>query len=363
VPEIADVFREAEPVCRERHASRMLPSHRKAMSDIQDCRTEAMGGHVRLCEQCDQLRYGYHSCRNRHCPKCHGDQTRRWLEAQRARLLATPYYLLTFTLPSELRLVARANQKLVYSILMRTAAHALMKLAQDPRYLGTKPGILAVLHTWTRAMLYHPHVHFLVTAGGLSADGERWIKPRNPKFLVPCRALSLIFRAKFRDALEAAKLSDTVPATAWAKSWVVHAKHAGSGAKVLDYLARYVFRIAITNNRIERLDDSMVTFRYHDAKTKQTKRCTLPADQFTLRFLQHVLPRGFIKVRYYGLFSSACKTRLESTRSILENLQHPGPEPEDSEHQAWTRPDPNRCPVCNTTMRLVATVPRGRGPP
>lgn len=183
--EIADIFREVGPAYRERFGARMLPSHLKAMSDIELCRTAALGGHLRKCDHCGETDYSYHSCRNRHCPKCHGDQTERWLEAQRSRMLLCPYFLLTFTLPDELRELARSNQKIVYGILLTCAAEALKTLAADPRYMGARPGMIAVLHTWTRAMLYHPHAHFLVTAGGLTKDDRRWVECKNPAFLVP----------------------------------------------------------------------------------------------------------------------------------------------------------------------------------
>jgi Putative transposase/Transposase zinc-binding domain len=369
VPELAEVFRAGGPAYREKYASKMPPSHRTAMRDIEDCRSEAMGGQLFACDRCPELRYVYHSCRNRHCPKCHGDETRDWLEHQRSRLLAGSYFLLTFTLPAELRELARSHQRKLYSILMRSAAQALMKLAADPRFLGATPGILAVLHTWTRAMLYHPHVHFLVTAGGLAPDGQRWLEPRNPHFLVPCQALSLIFRAKVRDALVAAGFIKLVPAAVWKKAWVVHCQHAGSGDKVLDYLARYVVRIAITDRRIESFDGSHVTFTYQDSKTRQTKRCTLPVEQFIQRFLQHVLPRGFTKVRYYGLFSSACKDKLEKARAMLPRPS-PAPElnpeipPAGQADAHDDKPQFDLCPACRGGRMIpVAVLPRKWRPP
>ena len=205
--EVADIFREAGQAYRGRFAARMLPSHLRAMRDIERCRTAALGGHLRQCDDCGALQYSYHSCRNRHCPKCHGDQTRRRLEQQRARVLPCSYFLLTFTLPAQLRDLARAHQKVVYGILMRAAAQSLLKLTADLRYLGARPGIIAVLHTWTRAMLYHPHAHLLVTAGGLTGDGRIWRYPTRPEFLVPGHALSVIFRAS---TLATARTSSTI---------------------------------------------------------------------------------------------------------------------------------------------------------
>ncbi|MGH9382741.1 MAG: IS91 family transposase [Vicinamibacterales bacterium] len=252
--EVADILRLHGATYRAQFGDRLLPSHARAMRDLEQCRTAYCGGHVAQCDHCAQQVYVDHSCRNRHCPKCHGDQTERWLDAQRGRLLPCPYYLLTLTLPSELRDLARAHQKVVYGLLMRCAAAALHTLARDPRFLGASIGCLAVLHTWTRALRYHPHVHLLVTAGGLSPDGTQWIVPKNPAYLVPVRALSVFFRAKVCAALKHAGLLPDVPVTLWKKPWVVHAQPAGRGQRVLDYLGRYVFRIAIANSRLEAID-------------------------------------------------------------------------------------------------------------
>ena len=231
--------------------------------------------------------FSYHSCRCRSCPKCHQDQTERWLEQQRRRLLPCSYFLLTFTLPGQLRLVARSHPKKIYGLLIKTAADALQTLVRDPRYVGARVGALAVLHTWTRAMLFHPHVHMLVTAGGLSSDGS-WVNSKNPRFLVPVRALSVIFRAKFCAALKKADLLRYAPASVWRTKWVVHSKHAGRGDNVLQYLARYVFRIAIANSRLESIEDGNVRFRYRDNRTQQIRRVTLSGVEFIRRFLQHV---------------------------------------------------------------------------
>jgi hypothetical protein len=315
VIEVADIFRQHGAAYQARHP--LLPSQQRAMRDIENCRTDFFGGHLTQCDHCGWRRYTYHSCRNRHCPKCHGEQTDAWLERQQTYLLPCPHYLLTFTLPAELRRLAFGHQKLVYGVLLRCAAAALLKLTADPRWLGATPTILAVLHTWTRAMLYHPHVHLLVSAGGLSPDGQRWLPARNPAFLVPVRALSVIFRAKLRDALRHLGLLDQVPALTWTKPCVVHAQHAGSGAKVLGYLARYVFRVAITNSRIEAFDRGQVTFRYRDNRTQQYRHLTLPAEEFIHRFLLHVLPRGFPKVRHYGLAGTAHAQDRERARALL----------------------------------------------
>src|SRR6266508_1764047 len=290
--ELADIVRAAGEVYQRRHASTLLPSQRRALRDIVACRTAALGGHVRACDHCGTRQYSYHSCRNRHCPKCHGEQTQRWLDRQRARLLPCGYFLLTFTLPAELRALARAHQKIVYGVLMTAAAAALLTLTADPRYLGARPGMLAVLHTWTRALLYHPHVHMLVTAGGLRGPDQTWVPSKRAASLVPGRVLSRLFRAKVRAGLRKADLLEHTPPAVWRHEWVVHVQHAGTGEKVLDYLARYVFRIAIVNSRLERFEDGHVTFRYRDGRTGIITRCTLDAVAFIDRFLQHVFPRG-----------------------------------------------------------------------
>jgi hypothetical protein len=376
--ELADVFRRYGAQYRARFAARMLPSHRRALRDIEACRTERLGGQVYFCEPCQQFVYAYHSCKNRHCPKCHGEQTRRWLEAQRARLLLNcPFYLLTFTLPQELRPVARAHSKVVYRLLMQTAAAALHKLARDPRYLGAASvGALAVLHTWTRAMLFHPHVHLLVTAGGLCADGLRWRTPQNPRFFLPVRALSKIFRGTLHHRLKKAGLFALVPAAAWNQPWVVHCQHAGSGEKVLDYLGRYVYRIAITNSRLESLrDDGTVRFRYRDNCSREIKTVTLAAEQFITRFLDHVLPEGFVKVRYSGLFSSSNRHRLHAARNLLPPqpapfAQAPLPPPPDDPESGTSLtapPDFARCPHCTighlVLLEVIPRPTRSRGRP
>ena len=349
--ELADIVRAAGEVYQRRHASTLLPSQRRALRDIVACRTAALGGHVRACDHCGTRQYSYHSCRNRHCPKCHGEQTQRWLDRQRARLLPCAYFLPTFTLPAELRALAWAHQTLVYGLLMTAAAAALLKLSADPRYLGARPGVLAVLHTWTRALLYHPHVHMLVTAGGLRGTDQLWVPSKRVAFLVPGRVLSRLFRAKVRAGLRKAGLLDQVPLAVWRHEWVVHVKPAGTGEKVLDYLARYVFRIALANSRLERFEDGQVTFRYRDGRTGTIARCTLDAVSFLGRFLRHVLPRGFAKVRHYGLFSPARHDLLAQAREQLLAASDapvpPVPAPIDPAPGLVPEISPRlRCPAC-----------------
>ncbi len=379
--ELAEIVREAGPAYRQRFAARMPPSHLKALRDIERCRTAALGGHLRQCDACRALQYSYHSCRNRHCPKCHGEQTRRWLAQQRARLLPCADSLLTFTLPAQLRDVARAHQTRVYSLLFTAAAESLRTLAADPRYLGARPGLLAVLHTWTRALLYHPHVHLLVTAGGLTPDQATWRDPRHPTFLVPARALSVLFRGKVKAALERAGLLPLVRPKAWTKRWVVHVQPAGTGQQVLDYLARYLFRIALANSRIERFQDGQVTFRYREHASGQLQHCRLPAEEFLRRFLQHVLPRGFTKVRAYGLYSPTAAPALAHARELL-TARGPTAAPPPSPAAPGPTPSPERtpqpeptCPTCRRgVLRILQTLrplpsvppptqPGTRGPP
>jgi hypothetical protein len=351
--ELADIIRAAGPeTCAE---LAVLPSQKRALAAILQCRTPLLGGEVYQCDRCAAFRYSYHSCGNRHCPKCHGQQTQRWLDQQRMRLLPCGYYLLTFTLPAELRTLARSHQKVVYGLTLSCAAASVQTLCADPRWLGAQPSLLGVLHTWTRDLRYHPHAHFLVSAGGLSPDGQRWIAPASSKFLIPVHALSKIFAAKMRDALQAAGLGNQVPSQLWGKSkpkaWVVHAQPAGQGEQVLEYLGRYVFRIAISHSRLEQIADGQVTFHYRDNRTQQLQRCCLPARAFLQRFLQHVLPKGFAKVRHYGLGSAACAERREQARALLTRPvaapEPPSPTPAVSLRASpLAPPSGDRCPVC-----------------
>jgi hypothetical protein len=348
-----------------------LPSHARALRDIEACRTAQLGGHLKQCDQCGRQLYSYHSCGNRACPKCHGEQTERWLAQARALLLPCGYFLLTFTLPAELRPLARSHQKILYGALMRCAAAALHKLARDPRYLGARIGALAVLHTWSRTLDYHPHVHLLVSAGGWSAPTHQWIAPRHPAYLVPVRALSVIFRAKMCAALARAGLLAQTPHALWKTDWVVHCQSAGSGDKVLAYLARYVFRIAISNSRLERIDNAEVRFRYRDGRTQRLRRVRLPALQFLARFLQHVLPRGLAKVRYYGLFSPSASAQRQQARALLDNAAAPSASaildtPIASPAQQSAKPSPAQCCAhCHSGRLLIIEVlrPQPRAPP
>jgi hypothetical protein len=235
VTELSDIFQQQGDHYRKLYENRMLPSHRQAMRDVECCRTASLGGHVYSCPECDQVQYQYHSCRNRHCPKCQVRKGEEWLEKQQDLLLPVPYFLLTFTLPDDLRTLARSQQRLLYNTLFRTSAVAAQKLALDPRYVGGQIGMVGVLHTWGRDLTYHPHVHYLVPAGGIGNDGE-WLPVRN-NFLLPVKALSKIFRAKFRGALQEEDCFEKIPAQVWRQDWVVHCKQVGRGMGALKYLA------------------------------------------------------------------------------------------------------------------------------
>jgi putative transposase/transposase-like zinc-binding protein len=354
--EVADIVRLHGAAYREHYGNTLNPARKRALQDIAACRTPFFGGHVYQCDQCREKVFSYHSCRNRSCPKCHQEQTEGWLRQQRQRLLPCSYFLVTVTLPAQLRPLARSHPKQIYGLLMKAAADALQTLASDPSFLGARLGALAVLHTWTRAMLFHPHVHMLVTAGGLSPDGDFWVHPKHPRFLVPDPALSEIFRAKFCAGLKKAGLLRFAPAAVWKIRWVVHSQHAGQGDKVLEYLARYVFRIAIANSRLESLDNGVVRFRYRDNKTQQIRHVSLPAAEFIHRFLQHVPPKSLTKVRYYGIFSPACRARLDHARQLLTpaSANTPSitvPVPENS--AAVPVPPPMRCPLCHTGILVL----------
>jgi hypothetical protein len=364
----------------------MLPSHHHAMQDIVCCRTPALGGSLYACDDCDALDYRYHSCRNRHCPTCQEDRAQAWLVRVRARLLPCDHYLLTFTLPQELRAIARAHQQLVYSLLLREAAAAVRTLAEDPAWIGGTPGILAVLHTWSRTLDYHPHAHLLVTAGGLSADGTTWIKPAHPRFLMPGYALSPIFRARLRDGLAHAGLGRDLDPALWKRAWTVHIQQIGRGPHALRYLSRYVYRVALTNRSLERFEQGQVTFRYTHARTHESKRLTLPVNDFIARFLQHVLPRGFTKIRSYGLLSPSRRKDLEQARYLLDlhsvatRTTPPSPvvpaetAARDADSARSTAsvthpvtaaiPAPRCCPVCRRgLLHFVQRFPRSRAPP
>jgi hypothetical protein len=368
--EVADVFRQFGPSYLDAFGDGILPSHRRAIEDILACRTAAMGGHVYRCDDCGQHFYVYHGCRNRSCPACHTHQTQQWLDARSVELLPCAYYHVTVTVPAQLRDMLRSNQSDGYRLLMKTAAEAVIALCRDKRYMGATPTILAVLHTWTAAMDYHAHVHLLVSGGGIGQDGASWYEAKHP-FLVPVRALSRLVRGKFHDALKKARpdLEAQLPASVWTREWVAWCKPWGQGeTAVLDYLARYVHRIAITNGRILAIDERTVTFRYKDRKHHQWRTCTLTGHEFMRRFLQHVLPKGFHKIRYYGLWHCAQRPQRENARrTLLLNQAQPAREVriEDSPTIETASHDATAvtCPYCGSHhAKHLGPLPPGLAP-
>jgi ribosomal protein L37AE/L43A len=359
--DLADIFRQYGPAYREKYGASMPPSHHAAMRAIEQCRTETLGGHLYECPACHEQVYSYHSCKNRSCPKCGNDAAQAWLAKQQALLLPVPYFLVTFTLPEGLREVARSHQEQVYTLLFRTSAEALQALATDSRFVGGQIGAVGVLQTWTRDLRYHPHVHFVVPGGGLSADGARW-RPSRHHFLVRVEPLGVLFRSKFRDGLKQTTLFAKVPSSVWQQSWVVDCRPVGDGASALKYLAPYIFRVAISNNRILKLENDQVTFRYQDGDSRQWRTTTLSAEEFIRRFLQHVLPKGFVKVRAYGLLASGNRPRLRKAQALLGAHPQPTAKPARTLETPAPATPALRCPRCAQPLRLIQHLPPQRHP-
>jgi len=358
--ELARIFQQYGPAYQRTYADKLLPSHRRVMADIRRCRTAICGGHLYTCQLCHTTQYSYHSCQNRHCPKCQHQAGQDWLQRQQELLLPVPYFLLTFTLPAELRSLALSQQRLLYTLLFRASAAATQQLAQDPRFVGGQIGMIGVLHTWGRNLAYHPHVHYLVPGGGVAGNGC-W-RPARHNFLVPVRALSVLFRAKFRDALKQTPLFDQVPAAVWRQPWVVHCKPVGNGRAALRYLAPYIFRVAISNRRILKLSNGKVSFRYFASETGKPRTCTVTASEFIRRFLQHVLPKGFVKVRYYGFFASGLRHRLQAIQQQLPS--HPPVLTLVAEPPLSSSVRIVYCPNCGQVMTHRQRIwPRSRWPP
>jgi len=337
--EVADIFRSAGPGYRAAHAGHLSLHQLKIMSAIERCRTAAMGGHVEACTDCGHWRIAYNSCRNRHCPKCQGAAARAWLAEREADLLPVGYFHVVFTLPAEVADIAFHNKAVVYDLLFRAASETMLTIAADPKHLGARIGITAVLHTWGSALTHHPHVHMIVPGGGISHDGTRWISSR-AAFLLPVRVLGALFRRLFLTRLIAlhdqGKLSFFGASAGLAdrrtflrqlapvqnKRWVVYAKAPFADPEaVLAYLSRYTHRVAISNSRIIAFDETSVTFRYKDYRRddgQQQSVMKLSADEFIRRFLLHVLPRGFHRIRHYGLLASATrKASIARARELL----------------------------------------------
>jgi ribosomal protein L37AE/L43A len=310
--EFSEILRKFGREYLEKYKDKIPQNHLKAINDILICRRRENGGQVYFCKHCHRLIYSYHSCGNRNCNKCQNELADKWFDKSKERLLNVNHFLVTFTLFGLLRPYARSNQKLFYNILFKSASDALQEIAYDTKFAGGKLGMIAVLHSWARNLSFHPHIHFVVTGGGFFEDENIWL-PSKDDFLVPVKALSKIFKAKFRDLLknENEKIFRQIPYNFWKNDWVVHSEPVGSGEQALSYLARYIFRPAISNNNILSLGNGIVKFKFKNAKTKQWKEMELPVLKFIHRYLQHVLPKGFIKVRYYGLYAHAYKKRFK----------------------------------------------------
>lgn len=352
MPRLADVMRRHGPAYLERHLASMMPSHVAAVKAILRCRTPEMGGHLAACPQCGSVHLLYHSCRHRACPQCGREATTRWIAQQRELLLPVRYFHVVFTLPNELRRLVRSNQKTLLSVLFKAAFESLAALCADPRYLGTsRIGALSLLHTWTRTLEWHPHVHMLVPGGGLAADGCTWISAprRNKRYLVPSAALAKRFRGHFLDLARKALPGVVFPHIPWEKPWVVCAKPAVQGAdKVLDYLGRYVCKTAIADGAILACDDHTVTFRYRDGRTYQNKTMALPPHEFLRRFLQHVPPKGFHRIRAFGLLHPAHRDTLRQLQLSLASKR--ASEPPSSERPSRPR---RLCPDCRQTSLVL----------
>jgi hypothetical protein len=382
--EVADIFRAHGPAWRAKQAGHLSVGQLKVMSAIEQCRTAALGGHALRCNACDHEEISYNSCRNRHCPKCQAHAAQRWLEARQADLLPVEYYHVVFTLPEPISAIAYTNKAVIYRLLFDLAAETLTTIAADPKHLGAQIGATLVLHTWGSALTHHPHVHGIVPGGGISPDGDCWVACRRGFFL-PVRVLSRLFRRRFLEELEklhrAGQLQffgeheGLVDAGAFGRwlaplrscEWVVYAKRPFAGPEaVLAYLSRYTHRVAISNRRLVAKDENGVAFRWKDYRTKgrtRHKTMTLAADEFMRRFLLHVLPVGFHRIRHYGLLANT--GRRENLARARALLGVPRPEPVDAETAVMPVPT-FVCRCCGATMRVVEIVMRQqpiRAPP
>ncbi|MBA3915485.1 MAG: IS91 family transposase [Acidobacteriales bacterium] len=375
--EVADVFRRFGPAFRHQHGVSLSSARQHAMTAIESCRTAALGGHVEQCGDCGHQRISFNSCRNRNCPKCQGLARAKWLEDRQAELLDVPYFHVVFTVPAEIEVIAFQNQTVVYDILFRAASETLRIIAADPKHLGAEIGFLAVLHTWGQALTHHPHLHFLVPGGGIAPDGKSWVPCRLGYFL-PVQVLSSLFRGLFLHYLDKAFAAGELnffsahrhlhePAAfrrhltpAYNAKWVVYTKRPFAGpAQVLDYVGRYTHRVAISNNRLVSMDDGKVSFRWKDYRDdNRQKTMTLPGEEFIRRFLIHVLPDGFHRIRYYGFLGNCHRARkLAQCRQLLgmasgKPVADPPGDYRDR-FEALTGRSLRECPHCRTGIMVV----------
>ena len=385
--EVADIFRDQGPAWRHAHAGHISLDQLKVMSAIERCRSAALGGHMLCCEDCAQIQIAYNSCRNRHCPKCQGSAARRWLQDRQADLLPVDYYHLVFTLPAPISDIAYHNKAVIYALLFQAAAETLLTIAADPKRLGARLGITAVLHTWGSALTHHPHLHCIVPGGGLSLDGQRWVACKSGFFL-PVRVLSRLFRRLLLEKLSAAhhagrlqflgahqNLADT-PAFAdylaplRTIDWVVYAKRPFAGPEaVLAYLSRYTHRVAISNSRLLACDERGVTFKWKDYRAKRRDRykiMTLATPEFIRRFLIHVLPAGFHRIRHYGLFANPVRAKqLTRLRELLANHTADSNSPIKGTTDDEPPTSTYTCPACGAPMIIIETFEKQipRAPP
>jgi hypothetical protein len=355
VTTLADILRQYGSEYLRRFGRKIPGVHLKVIRDITRCRTQALGGQIYYCDHCEHYHYSYHSCGNRHCNQCQTDRSQKWLEEKKSLCLPVSHFLVTFTLPGSLRTLAKSHQKLFYNLLFTCAAQALQKLTADFKYLGGTCAMMGILHTWSRTLSYHPHIHFIIPGVAYFKEGDTLLFA-NPNFLVPVKVLSKIFKAKFRDALKKQNvgLFQKISSQVWSHDWVVHSENVGTGETAFTYLANYVFRVAISNNRILSMEQRTVTFKYQASRTKKWNRMTLDALEFIRRFLQHVLPKGFVKVRYYGFWAATNQKIFDHIRELLPVKEH-----QKKESVMNKKPSPSRCPVCHNKMRLVALVKPG----
>lgn len=376
--EVADIFRQHGAAFRATHP--LSPEQRHVVRAIEQCRTSALGAHVDRCDACGFQRISYNSCRNRHCPKCQSLAKAQWLEARLADLLPVQYFHVVFTLPEELAHLALQNKRVIYNLLFQTAAQTLLKLAADPKHLGAQIGFLAVLHTWSQQLCHHPHLHCVVPGGGLSLNGQRWVSCRK-NFFLPVKVLSRLFRRLFRDQLgrlyeqgklsfhgSLAQLNDPAVFRRFVQSlgrkeWVVYAKPPFGGPRqVLDYLGRYTHRVAISNHRLLKLEHGYVTFNWRDYRHGQ-RPLTLTAEEFMRRFLLHTLPRGFQRLRHFGLLGNRARAaKLARCRQLLGVAPEPLAMQHDADglYPALMSDLLTRCPVCQQgQLRRLETI----GPP